>query len=173
MEKRRDMHHDTDFISFSASCSRTDSFAELIPLALEELKKFSDGAEIVCGPISTGGRGNIDENVRVFSLTIRALQAEGRPIFSQIPYEERIFFFRKRWQDSDPANNGKYYLPILEEFYRPIMEAGRIRKAWFIPGWESSFGARWERERLTENGAEIQDLSEEWIEELLKKNASV
>jgi len=86
-----------------------------------------------------------------------------------VPYEERILFFRKRWQDSDPENVGKYYMPILEEFYLPIFKEKLIKKAWFIPGWESSQGARWEREKLAEFGAEIVDLTNEEIDAFLLK----
>ena len=105
----------------------------------------------------------MEVNFTIFSGAINALQQQGRPIFSQIPYEERIFFFRKRWQESDPAHAGQYYMPILLEFYHPIIQTGLIRKGWFIPGWESSFGARWERERLVEMKAEICDLTDEWV----------
>lgn len=161
------MHYKTDAEQFAKECAKADSFSELVPLAIAELQKFSDGAEVVCGPISTGGRGNVDTNLKVFSASIAKLQDEGRPIFSQVPYEERIFTFRKRWQESDSSRNGQYYMPILDEFYYPLFQTGLIKKGWFIPGWESSFGARWEREQITGIGAEIEDLSEVWIDEIL------
>ncbi|HEX8591422.1 MAG TPA: hypothetical protein VF696_01580 [Candidatus Paceibacterota bacterium] len=161
------MHHATDKSWLEAECVKADSFAELVPLALAELKKFPTGAETVCGPISTGGRGSIEENFRVFGATITALTEQGRPIFSQVPYEERIFFFRKRWQDEGPSRAGAYYMPILEEFYHPLLTSGLIRRAWFIPGWESSYGARWERDELTKAGAEIVDLTDEQVDEFL------
>ena len=159
------MHHSTDMQWLMRKCAQASSFTELVPLAIAELYKFADGAEVVCGPISTGGRG-LETNFQIFSNTIKVLQQEGKPIFSQIPYEERIFFFRQRWQESDPSRAGQYYMPILEEFYHPIIQTGLIRKGWFIPGWESSFGARWEREQLIGMQAEICDLSEEWVDSI-------
>ena len=149
-------------------CSKTNSFAELVPLAIAELQKFSDGSEVVCGPISTGGRGNIETNFKVFSASIAKLQNQNRPIFSQIPYEERIFFFRERWQSSNPAHKEQYYMEILEEFYHPLFQTGLIKKGWFIPGWESSFGARWERNQLSQLGAEIEDFTETWVDDVLE-----
>ncbi len=157
------MHHKTDREWLIGECTKADSFAELTPLAIAELHKFSDGAEVICGPISTGGRGNAEANFAIFSGAINALQQQGRPIFSQIPYEERIFFFRKRWQDSDPSHAGQYYRPILLEFYGPLIRSGRIRKGWFIPGWERSVGAQWERRELIEMKAEICYLTDEWV----------
>lgn len=160
------MHPDTTIEWLMHECSKTNSFQELVSIALAELNKFPDGAEIVCGPISTGGRGNVDLNLRIFAASIIALQQQGRPMFSQIPYEGKIFHFRNRWYGEDPANAGRYYMPILNEFYLPIFATGRIKKAWFIPGWESSFGSRWEREQLSRHGAEINDLADQWIDTL-------
>lgn len=161
------MHLDTDPAWLAAQCVKTNSFAELVPLALAELSKFPAGAEVVCGPISTGGRGSIEKNFSVFNATIAALIKDGRPIFSQVPYEERIFFFRTRWQNEDPSRTGKYYMPILEEFYAPLIRTGRIRRGWFIPGWKSSFGADWERKELQAMGAETHDLTKEWVDSIL------
>lgn len=165
------MHHDTDMDWLTRQCAKADCFAELVPLAIAELRKFSAGAEVVCGPISTGGRGSLEKNFEVFQATIKALQDLGRPIFSQVPYEERIFFFRKRWQDADPSRAGQYYMPILDEFYHPIIQTGLIQKGWFIPGWKSSHGAVWERERLEEVGATVVDLTNQWIDKILVTTA--
>lgn len=67
------MHHQTEAEQFIRQCATADSFAELLPIALKELQKFPHGAEMVCGPISTGGRGNPQANLAVFNATIRRL----------------------------------------------------------------------------------------------------
>lgn len=164
------MHHETDMHWFIRECAKADSFAELLPIAIAELRKFPAGGEVVCGPISTGGRGSFEANFKVFGGTIKTLLREGRPMFSQVPYEERIMFFKKRWQEADPSRTGQYYIPILEEFYLPIFQTGLIKKGWFIPGWESSFGARWERKTLAEHGAEIHDLTADWVDHMLENS---
>jgi hypothetical protein len=50
---------------------------------------------------------------------------------------------------------GSYPMPILEEFYLPLYQSGRIKKFFFVSGWESSFGATWEHDRAKELGIEI------------------
>lgn len=147
-------------------CAAATSFAELSMIAIRELTLFTGGAEIVCGPISTGGRG-LDNNILVFGRSITRLLEQGKEVFSQVPYEEKIFELRRKWQEVSPENNGKYCLPILEEFYRPLFATHRIRVAWFIPGWESSQGAQWERNELTRLGASVCDLDERWVDEML------
>ncbi len=169
---RDPMHHETDAEWHRLECLCADSFAELVAIAINELHKFPTGCELVCGPITTGGRGSVAENIAVFNATIQALQAQGRPIFSQLPYEERIFFFRKRWLDADPLRKGQYYMPILEDFYHPLIKTGHIKKGWFIPGWESSLGATWERQHLTETAVEVCDLSSDWVDEVLRSAQS-
>ena len=143
------MHPDTDLEWLTKECGKAVSFSELAALALAELRKFSDGCEIVCGPITTGGRGSMKKKFKVFRLTVQALAKLGKPMFSQLPYEEQIFFLRKRWQEADSSRINKYCMPILEEFYHPLISTGVIRAAWFIPGWESSFGAEWEQRSMT------------------------
>lgn len=161
------MHPSTDLAALLERCSAADSFAELLPIALEELHKFPEGCGGVCGPISTGGYGNPEKNLRAFAATIKEMLRLGNPVFSQAPYEERIFAFRKRWQDADSANAGQYYRPILDDFYLPLFETGLVKQAWFIPGWRSSQGAVWEHQQLKRLGADIKYLSEGWLNGIL------
>ncbi len=110
---------------------------------------------MVCGPISTGGLGPIPANLERFHLAITTLTEAGYPIFTQMPYEEALH--RIRDQSVGP---GVYDNQLLEEFYLPLFESGKVEKMFFIPGWESSFGARWERGHAQRLGIEIFDLSE-------------
>lgn len=158
------MHPSTNIDCLVGRCQMAKDFSELVAIATEELEKFIEGAHIVCGPISTGGRGNPEDNLKVFSTTIQLLKENGYPIFSQMPYEERIFHFRNQWWEENPDKHGEYFMPILEDFYLPLFRTKMIDIAWFIPGWESSFGARWERQQLLNHGARFMDLSEEWVQ---------
>ena len=95
---------------------------------------------MVCGPVSTGGAGSRQANLKIFSRAIDRLAAGGLLIFSQMPFEndmERIF-------KSDPRLQG---LRLLEEFYLPIFRSRDIKLMCFLPGWESSTGARWEHDQ--------------------------
>lgn len=160
------MHHDTDITWLIRECACATSFALLAPIAVSEIRKFPDGAEIVCGPITTGGRGSPQANVEVFDLAISRLTREGYPIFSQIPYEEQLFLLRERWMEEDDSRKSTYCWPILHEFYAPIFATSLVRRAWFLPDWETSTGAKWEHEELTACGASIVYLSRDWVEEL-------
>jgi hypothetical protein len=141
-----------------------DSFAALAEIALCELRTLGANAEIVCGPISTGGLGDALKNFKVFEATIRTLQGEGRVIFNQMPFEHGLGRLRQRWEAKHGATG--YCLPILEEFYAPLFASRLITIGHFIHGWESSFGARWEHEELQKHGAQISYLSSEWLQDL-------
>jgi len=95
---------------------------------------------MVCGPISTGGKGSRKENLKVFSRAIDRISVDGLLVFSQMPFEndmERIF-------KSSPELQGTR---LLEEFYLPIFKSGLIKLLCFLPGWENSIGATWEYEQ--------------------------
>jgi hypothetical protein len=95
---------------------------------------------MVCGPISTGGKNSRKENLKVFSVAIDRMSADGMLVFSQMPFEddmERIF-------NSSPNLQG---LRLMEEFYLPILKSGFIKLMVFLPGWEKSIGATWEHEQ--------------------------
>jgi hypothetical protein len=150
-----------------AACAQTQSLHELSVIALGELKKFKHDIHLVCGPITTGGRGSIEENLRVFDAVVTWLLEAGLPIFSQLPYEDQIFTLRQRWQAEDTARVGQYHEAILHNFYAPLIQSGRINRPWFIKGWQSSTGATWERQQFTDLKVKIVDLSETDIDEIL------
>lgn len=154
------MHPTTCVQWLATECNKTQTFAELSLIAVAELRKFKDGAEILCGPITTGGRGNVEENLQVFATTIHTLQQQGRSIFNQMPYEERIFYLTRCWKEQNPSVAAEYHTPILDGFYAPLFKTGIIRRGLFLPGWKSSRGARWERQQFFELGIEVQDLYE-------------
>ena len=158
------MHHDTNVQMFEEKVARTESFEQLAELAMRELCKFSDGAALVCGPITTGGLGNVPDNLALFSTTIVRLQGYGRDIFTQMPYEKNgIFRLTRKWKDANP-NDSDYHAPVLESFYRPLFESGYVNEGIFLPDWKSSRGACWERALLTELRITVSDLPADWAE---------
>lgn len=162
------MHPSTDHALLLEECAAAETFEQLVAIALREARKFPGGCHIVCGPISTGGRGSIDANIKVFASTIDALRSVPYPIFNQVPYEAKISELRLKWIAGDPANRtGQYYTDILTCFYLPLFESGAIVRAWFIPDWASSHGACWERETLGKLSVELTDLNPEWLEDFM------
>lgn len=112
------------------------SFEHLASIGLRILRRMPPPVGQVCGPISTGGVGTIEGNVRIFREAIAELERNGLNIFNQMPFESKLIEIKDREPEGDIA--------ILEKFYRPIFESGIVRKLYFIPGWETSFGATWE-----------------------------
>lgn len=150
-------------------CEHTTSFRELVALALGELEKFEDKAEIVCGPITTGGRGSVEKNLEVFNRAIAGLIRQGRPVFNQMPYETALFRLRAKHDEKsgrDP-NDKTYNDVVLKQFYLPLFQTERFSRAWFLPDWRSSQGARWERQTLSSLYVLMSDLSEDQLANLL------
>ena len=142
------------------------SFAELAEIGIEHVRRMGNNVEVVCGPISTGGLGSSEKNFEVFVGAIRAFKTMGHNLFDQSPFEFGLGKLRQKWEAEHPDDTG-YCMPILTEFYGPVFETGLIRTAWFIPGWQSSFGASWEHDKMIRQEIEIRYLAPEWIEHLL------
>jgi hypothetical protein len=102
---------------------------------------------MVTGPISTGGLGTREKNLEKFKQTIFDLYTDGHSLFDQTVFNGKFSRFVEHIDG--------YPMPILEEFYLPIFKSGKIKKFYFIKGWESSFGASWEHDRAQELGIEI------------------
>jgi hypothetical protein len=117
----------------------------------------------VCGPISTGGRGSVIENLKVFSKTIQHLKHHhGHLIFDQMPFEEAIG--RVSNATPLPEGAGTYHMGILDHCYLPLFESGMVKKFFFLPDWESSFGARWEHDVAQRLNIDIEYLPGHWYE---------
>lgn len=120
------------------------TYHELFMVAREVLKVLPKPIGQVCGPISTGGAGSIEKNIYRLNEAIAELQKKGVMVFDQTPFEDpmqRIKALRER------ELNGEYDTAILTDFYLPIFEGKYIHRCYFLPDWESSFGAQWEHEQ--------------------------
>jgi hypothetical protein len=135
---------------------RASEFSHLFPIALKVVQKMPQPLGMVSGPITTGG-SSIDENVKVFAKIIGALAKEGKPVFNQLPFQNIMIRLWHEWPEPG------YCMPILTDFYLPLFESGYIKKVYFIPGWEQSFGASWEHAQCKKLGIERIHLSEQFI----------
>lgn len=131
------------------------SFEELADIAINNLPQ-GESLSVVCGPLSTGGTKNHAYNIDIFIATISGLRESGLLMFDQTPYEYGLYRLACEWEK---AGNTGYCFPILDVFYAKVFETRRITKGHFLPGWESSTGARWEREKLIGLGCQIEDLT--------------
>ena len=134
-------------------------------IAISVLESMPQPISELCGPISTGGLGDFDKNIKVFKRGIKELKFQGLNPFDQTPLQLAFDQMILNWKES--GNTG-YCLPILE-VYELIFKSGLINEGIFLPGWESSFGARWERETLSKLGIKISEFPEEWYIRILQE----
>ncbi len=113
----------------------------------------------VCGPITTGGLGCKWKNLRRFRQAILFLTEKGNLVFDPVLFEERIGHLA-----NDHHRRGVYCEEILTVFYAQVFESGYISQAKFLPGWQSSHGATFERVKLTSLSIPIEDLSTQDLE---------
>ncbi len=128
---------------------QAETVKKMLDIALRVLSRMPQPIGQVCGPISTGGKGSILENLIWFNETIVFLQSEGKIIFDQMPFEAPM----QRIKTTLPP--GEYATTLLDDFYLPIFKTGLIKKMYFMKDWESSKGARWEHDIAKELGIEI------------------
>ena len=140
------------------------SYNDLSAIALDILGAMPQPVGEVCGPISSGGR-SIEENLAVFSKVNDKLTREGKYIVDLVPFEIAMRAMKRESGLSHIEAN----LALLEGFYLPIFKSGKVSELYFIPGWQASHGASWERDRALEFNIKIIDLSEEWMREIWKK----
>ncbi|MDB4992563.1 MAG: hypothetical protein JWL75_808 [Parcubacteria group bacterium] len=141
---------------------KAQSFSDLLPTALRILKRMPQPVAMVSGPITTGGRGSIEENLHLLSAAVQQAHEKGIHMFDQNPFEDKL-----QEAKAKIVYEG-YCQPVLDEFYKPIFESGLVASMYFLPDWQTSTGARWERTECERLGIEIVDYPQEWLTELEK-----
>lgn len=142
-------------------------FQALAKTALLVLRKKPRLAVMVCGPITTGGFG-LEQNKLVFQRAIEVLVEEedslgefGWPVFNQWPLESAIDRLRTGRSLED------YCHDILHILYAQIFRSGLVRGGIFLPGWESSTGAQWERQFLQDHNLSVEKYPEHLYQRIL------
>lgn len=129
---------------------KIESVKDLYFIAMGVINRMPRPIVQVCGPIATGGLGSIEANLDVFNETIKKLQKDGINVFDQMPFEEPMQKLKTKL-----SSKGKYMNSILTDFYYPIFESGLVSTFYFMPGWQTSFGAKCEHEKAKELGIKI------------------
>lgn len=120
--------------------AKAKDFVELREIAERIIARMDGDVGMVCGPITSGGAGSINKNLAIFRRRIRELTQAGVPIFNQLPFEPKFWELRCL-----PGTDREDQL--LYEFYGYLLRYGLIKRLYFIPGWETSYGARWEHNK--------------------------
>jgi hypothetical protein len=129
---------------------KSESIKDLYIVANRIMNHIPKPRVQVCGPISTGGRGSIDANIEVFNDKIKELQKEGFNVFDQMLFEGSMHKMMLKFSKKD-----EYMESILTDFYLPIFEGGYISELYFLPDWQSSYGANWEHKQAERLGIKI------------------
>lgn len=138
-----------DKLTLEEQIASADTFEELAEIALSRISKMPKPVGVVCGPITSGGKGSMEANLKEYAAQIQNLISSGKSIFSPVPYEPRMQEIKKT-PYYDPSRDH-----LMEVFYGTIFGSGMISEFYFIPGWESSYGARWEHNFAEKIGAKI------------------
>ena len=143
--------------------NKAQTFGELFKIAEDVLSRMPNGEMYqICGPIRTGGLGSWGLNMEVFNKSVQSFIGAELNTFDQVPFELRFKELGDVYDTS--VSFSPDYIPCLEEFYRPLYASGRITTLVFIPGWETSRGCNWERERAKEFNMQVVDLPKDWTE---------
>lgn len=122
---------------------------EMFDIALRVLSRMARPVVQVCGPITSGGKGNVDLNIKYLNDKISELQEKGINVFDQMVFEDATMRLK------DELSKDKYFMDLFTYFYLPVFESGFIDGLCFLPGWESSRGANWEHEQAKRLGLRI------------------
>ncbi len=136
---------------------KADSFKELGEVALRVLKRIPQPVGQVCGPISTGGLGNREANTKRLKNATDRLISEKKNIFSQLPLQNAMVRLINKNED----NHNPY--DLLEGVYLLLFETGLMKTLYFLPGWETSLGTKWEHQMGEMLKMELVHLSEEFV----------
>lgn len=128
---------------------KSESVKDLYIIAIRILGRMEKPLSQVCGPISTGGKGNVKDNLLEFNNKIKELQEKGFNVFDQMPYEDPMYRMMVNFSKEEYMEN------ILTDFYLPLFESGHIKELYFLPDWKSSHGATWEHEQAKRLGIKI------------------
>lgn len=124
--------------------------------AVARLKLLPAPVVRVCGPLTSGGYG-YDENLRRFRVAEERLKHEGKTVFD---------YFANNSDELHIKDAGIPWELVMEHYHKPILSSGLIAKAYFMPKWQTSNGASWERDYIENFTAmQIAELGEEWFEE--------
>lgn len=136
---------DKDWVDLDQS----ESVKDLYVIANRILERMPKNLSQVCGPISTGGKGNVKDNLLEFNKRIIELQEEGLNVFDQMPFEDPMHRMMVNFSKEEYMEN------ILTDFYLPLFESGYITELYFLSDWKSSHGATWEYEQAKRLGIKI------------------
>lgn len=138
-----------------AALDAATKFGQLVDVAYHVIARMAKPVGMVCGPLTTGGMGNTEANMAHFGHAIAYLRRKGFSVFSQLPFQQAMSEIKNSMREGAVE-------ALLNEFYLPLLQLNLLSYLVFLPGWQESVGASWEREKALEFGIPILDLPESW-----------
>lgn len=129
------------------------SFHELLEIGMTLAKRLPPPVIQLSGPMTTGGLGTLELNVQFMRTATQSLIDQGHAVFDILVFHDTIM--RLLAMRDDPS----YPYELMEIFFRGMFASGHIHAVYFLPGWETSVGSRWERDCVTQLGLAIVDLT--------------
>jgi len=122
---------------------------DMYEIATRVISRMDKPVIQVCGPITSGGKGDINLNLLELSNKIVELENKGLSVFDQLVFEDATFRLK------DILSKDKYFMDVFTYFYLPLFRDGHIDELYFLKGWDSSRGAIWEHEQAQKLGLKI------------------
>jgi hypothetical protein len=123
-----------------------EMFNGLVGDAIEDMRKLPPPLVRIAGPLRTGGDG-YEANLQRFQVGEALLQSRGLTVFK----------YEGKYADAIKAAYDLHF----KYFHIPILKTGLIQSIFFLPKWQESNGATYERQLCTELGVSIRDITPE------------
>jgi hypothetical protein len=127
------------------------TFEDVGKIAIEIQNSMPDEIGHLCGPMSTGGLGNIEDNLINFENILIKLSQDYQ-MYNQLPLEDGIYRIMKKLKETNSYNPED----LLNAIYKPLFNSKKLKKVFFIHDWESSHGTTWENNYLKENRKDVE-----------------
>ena len=139
-----------------------NDFKLLGDLVCEVAAKMPKPLFMVSGPMTTGGLGSYSKNILLFQHAIDEAAQAGIHVFNQTMLEEHLQRLVREWYTCNP--DSKYCSHVLTDVYETLLASGHLQGLYFMPDWNTSYGASWEREAAQRLNVAVQEYPTEWYE---------
>jgi len=152
-----------------------------LPVAIEAATSFSASAEIakqvlntiplppgcigVCDPISNKKANSLPAMSHPFSLfnhTTQLFIDAGYPVFDERPFLSKLASLKETWFIKH--SNEHFCKPLIEEFYLPLLETGRVTHLVLLPEWIAQYVSYWEEGYAATHKIKTIQLPDGWDE---------
>lgn len=143
-----------------SKAAEASELAHLGILAVEIAEMMPKPLFMISGPMTTGGMGEYAKNMILFQHAIDEAVRAGVHVFNQTMLDEHLQRLVRAWYIQNPT--AEYCDGVLTDVYETLMQSGHLMGVYFLPDWQTSRGARWEREAGERLGLQQQDYPHEW-----------